>query len=99
MSDFDGFCKSITQGVSGDTVTYDRDKGIITMISPERTDCFCPLNGANTPKVVCNCSLGWQQHTWEKMLQKRVKVELKESVLQGGKRCIFEIHVSNVAAG
>jgi hypothetical protein len=97
--DFDGFCKSIKQSLSGDTVTYDREKGIITMDSGERTDCFCPLIGRlyNTPKVACNCSLGWQQHTWETLLGKKVQVELKESVLRGGKRCLFEIRVGDVA--
>jgi predicted hydrocarbon binding protein len=65
------------------------------MVSPERTECWCPLNCAKTPNVVCNCSLGWQQHTWETLLQKKVKVELKESVLRGGKRCVFEIRVQN----
>jgi len=95
--DFDGFCKAVKQSLSGDNVTYDREKGVITMASDERTDCFCPLIGFsyNTPKVACNCSLGWQQHTWETLLQKKVKVELKESVLRGGKRCVFEIHVDN----
>lgn len=97
--DFDGLCKGIQQGPSGDTVTYDREKDVITMISPERTDCFCPLNGANTPKVVCNCSLGWQKHTWETFFGRKVKVELKESVLRGGKRCVFEIHIERAATG
>lgn len=93
--DFDGFCNLIKRGVSGDDVTWDREKGVITMTSPERSDCFCPLNSRhqNTPPAVCNCSLGWQQHTWETLLQKKVRVELKESVLRGGKRCVFEIHV------
>jgi hypothetical protein len=92
--DFDGFSKSIKNGVSGDEVTYDREKGVITMTSPERTDCFCPLNSrAHTPSLVCDCSLGWQQHTWETFLGRKVRVELKEAVLRGGKRCVFEIHV------
>jgi hypothetical protein len=93
--DFDGFCKRIRQSSSGDEATWDREKNIITMTSPERSDCWCPLNSLhqNTPAVVCNCSLGWQQHTWETLLQKKVRVELKEAVLRGGKRCVFEIHV------
>ena len=93
--DLEGYRKLIKQGVSGDTITYDWDKGVITMASDERTDCFCPLisRSTGTPKVACNCSLGWQQHTWETLLQKKVNVELKESVLRGGKRCVFEIHV------
>ena len=95
--DFDGFCKAVKQGLSGDTVTFDREKGVITMDSGERSDCFCPLIGClyNTPKVACNCSLGWQQHTWETLLQQKVNVELKESVLRGGKRCVFKIHLSD----
>ena len=86
--------------MSGDNITYDWDKGVITMASDERTDCFCPLISRfnHTPKVACNCSLGWQKHTWETLLQKKVKVELKESVLRGGKRCVFEIHVLEQAA-
>jgi len=93
--DFEGFRKLVKQGVSGDEITWDREKGVITMSSPERSDCFCPLISLhqNTPPVVCNCSLGWQQHTWETLLEKKVRAELKESVLRGGKRCVFEIHI------
>jgi hypothetical protein len=82
--DLEGYRKAVKQSVSGDNITYDWDKGLITMASDERTDCFCPLNSRaqQTPKVVCNCSLGWQKHTWETLLQKKVKVELKESVLR-----------------
>ena len=96
----EGFRQMIKQSVSGDNITYDWEKGVITMASGERTDCICPLNSSlsHTPKVVCNCSLGWQKHTWETLLQKKVKVELKESVLRGGKRCVFEIHVLEQAA-
>jgi hypothetical protein len=94
--DLDGFAKLIKQGTSGDTVTYDRETGILTMDSGERTACFCPFLGAHAPGLACSCSLGWQQHTWEIFFQKKVTVELKESVLRGGKRCLFEIHVSDV---
>ena len=98
--DLEGFRKAVKQSTSGDNITYDWDKGVITMASDERTDCFCPLNSRvhHTPEVVCNCSLGWQKHTWETLLQKKVKVELQESVLRGGKRCVFEIHVLEQAA-
>jgi hypothetical protein len=92
---FEGYAEHIKQSSSGDTVTYDRENGVITVTSPERTDCFCPLNCSQTPKVVCNCSLGWQKRTWETVLQKRVTVELKESVLRGGKRCVFQIQIQD----
>jgi len=93
--DFDSFRQLIRTGSSGDDATWDREKGVITMTSPERSDCYCPLVGRqqNTPPVVCNCSRGWQQHTWETFLQRKVRVEMKETVLRGGKRCTFEIHV------
>ena len=97
----EGYRQAVRQGVSGDQITYDWDRGVITMASDERSDCFCPLISrlARTPEVACNCSLGWQRHTWETLLQKPVTVVLKESVLRGGKRCVFEIHVGRPAAG
>ena len=92
---FDGFCALLKQTSSGDDVTWDHERNLITVTSPERTDCFCPLNGRQqqTPPVVCNCSLGWQQHTWETLLQRKVRVEIQEAVLRGGKRCVFHVHV------
>jgi len=88
------FAEDLRKSSSGDIVTVDEKTGVITMTTPERTDCFCPLNGAaaKTPGVVCNCSLGWQTHSWETVLQKKVRVELKEAVLRGDKRCTFVIH-------
>ncbi len=93
--DVDGFAKHVRSTSSGDIITYDRERGVITMTTDERADCFCPLNSvkAKTPAAVCNCSLGWQTHTWERILQKKVRVDLKEAVLRGGKRCTFEIHI------
>ncbi len=93
--DFEGFRKSIQESKSGDFVTYDPQRNVITMASGERTECFCPLNSAETPSLICNCSLGWQKHTWETFLQKKVNVELKEAVLRGGKRCVFEISAAS----
>ncbi|MGA2173831.1 MAG: hypothetical protein ABSH38_02495 [Verrucomicrobiota bacterium] len=98
--DLEGFRQAVKRSKSADNITYDWDKGLITMASDDRTDCFCPLISlfSHTPKVACNCSLGWQQHTWETLLQKKVKVELKESVLRGGKRCVFEIRLDEKSA-
>jgi hypothetical protein len=93
--DVDAFAKAVRQGVSGDLVTFDRERGVIVMASDERADCFCPLISvsAHTPAAACACSLGWQEHTWQTLLRRKVQVELKESVLRGGKRCVFEIRV------
>ncbi len=98
--DLDGFCKVLKQSASGDEVVGDPEKGVLTVSSPERTDCFCPLSSVRqkTPALVCDCSLGWQKQAWETVLQKKVQVTLKESVLRGGKRCVFEIRVSDTPA-
>jgi predicted ArsR family transcriptional regulator len=95
QGDFEGFRDHMKQ--YGEVASYDREKGMITLTSPERTDCFCPLISVqyHTPAVVCNCSLGWQQKTWETVTGKAVQVQLKESVLRGGNRCIFQITVMN----
>jgi len=94
--DLDGYFKQLKQRWNDDT-TYNREKGVITIASPEMTDCACPLMSTRyTPKLACNCSLGWQQQTFETILGQKVRVELKESLLRGGKQCVFEIHVSDV---
>lgn len=94
---FESFRRSIRESKSGDIVAYDRERDVVTMASDVRTECFCPLNGENISPAICNCSLGWQQHTWETFLQRKVKVELKESVLRGGKRCVFEISADDAS--
>jgi predicted hydrocarbon binding protein len=91
--DVDGFIREFKERTNED-ITYDREKGIVTVVSPERTECTCPLIAKNlTSSKVCNCSLGWQQCTYETLLGKKVQVELTESILRGGKRCRFQIQV------
>lgn len=93
--DVEGYCAHLKQTASGDDVAVDRERNIITVTSPARADCFCPWISVEnqTPAVVCNCSLGWQQATWEAVTGKKVQVELKESALRGGRRCVFEVRV------
>jgi predicted ArsR family transcriptional regulator len=96
--DIDGFIREFAQQTK-QSVVYDREKGVITVVGPETNDCFCPLIDRNyTPKTACNCSLGWNQYVFETTLGKKVRVELQESVLRGAKRCAFTVHVSDVAA-
>ncbi len=72
---------------------YDKDKGTITITTQER-DCDCRMvNSKITPPIFCACSVGWQKHTYETILGKRVEVQVKESVLRGSKRCVFEVQV------
>ena len=82
--------------LSGDDIIYDREKRTITITGSERDNCFCPLVDQKiTPKKFCDCSRGWHEYTWETLLGKKVKAELKESILYGNKRCAFQIHISN----
>ena len=79
---------------SNEEISFDSDKGVITVVGADRGDCFCPLIDRHiAPKSVCNCSLGWQQYAYETVLGKKVEVDLKESVVRGGTRCIFQIRV------
>jgi predicted hydrocarbon binding protein len=74
-------------------IEYDRDKGIITITTPER-DCVCAMvDSKKTPPYFCQCSIGWQKETYETILDKKVEVELKESVLRGSTRCVFQVRI------
>ncbi len=91
--DIDGFIQTITREWKQE-ITYDREHGVITAAGPEAKECFCPLiDGRYTPKSACDCSLGWTQYAYETVLGKPVQVELKESLLRGGKRCVFVVRV------
>jgi predicted ArsR family transcriptional regulator len=95
--DVDGYIREFKK-LANEDITYDREKGVITITGPERGDCYCPLvDRRSTPKVVCNCSLGWQEYTYETLLGRNVRVELTESVVRGGKRCTFVVHIGDAA--
>jgi predicted hydrocarbon binding protein len=79
---------------SGEKISFDENRKKITIITRER-DCDCPIvDSSKTPTYYCNCSLGWQKETYEIILGKSVDVILKESVLRGSKRCVFEVLIS-----
>ena len=91
--DLDGFLKGLKDHWNMDSM-YDQEKGIILIATQESSSCGCPL--IDTEKVldeVCNCSIGWQKQTFETVLGKDVDVEIKESIIRGGKRCAFEIRI------
>jgi predicted hydrocarbon binding protein len=74
----------------GEKITYDKDKGIISVVTPER-DCVCGMvNSKITPSYFCQCSMGWQKEMYETILGKKVECEVVESVLRGSKRCVFK---------
>jgi hypothetical protein len=82
----------------GEEIAYDRDAQVITIVTPER-DCVCLLvNSAKISPVYCNCSIGWQQYTYETILGKKVNVTVEKAVIRGARRCVFRIEVTGEAA-
>ena len=78
----------------GTDFTWDKEKDIITVAVAEG-DCGCPLvDKRRTPAVWCNCSVGYQQESFETIFGRSVQVALKESKLSGSKRCLFEVKLS-----
>jgi hypothetical protein len=88
----EGFFKRMEQS-QGEKFEYDKANGIIKITTPER-DCVCRLvNSKFTPAYFCQCSIGWQKQMYETILDRVIEVELKESVLRGSKRCVFEVRI------
>jgi hypothetical protein len=96
--DIEGYSKSFVQDSM--SVVHDKARNIITAIYSPGADCTCPFNSVahKTPAIECECSVGWARHTWGVVLGSEPTVELKESVLRGGKRCTFEIHILEQSA-
>lgn len=93
QGNIDGFINEF-ESRTGENIEYDRKNSLITVIGPERGKCYCPLVDQKfISKKICDCSLGWQQYTYETLLGKEVEAELIESVLPGSKRCVFQIHI------
>lgn len=73
--------------------TYDEAKGSIRIVD-KGPHCSCPMvKEGVTPPSFCDCTLGWQEATYSEILGRPVKAELEESILRGGKHCIFRITV------
>ncbi len=78
----------------GTDFVWDKDKSMITVMVAEGP-CGCPLvDPKRTPAFWCNCSAGYQRETFETIFGKPVHVSLKDSKLNGSKRCIFEIRLT-----
>lgn len=72
---------------------YDEAKGTIRIVD-KGPSCSCPMvKVGETPGTFCNCTLGWQEQTYTEILGRPVKAELEESILRGGKRCVYRIRV------
>ena len=72
---------------------FDESKGTIRIVD-KGPSCSCPMvKVGTTPGSFCDCTLGWQEETYSEILGKPVKAELEESILRGGKRCVYRISV------
>jgi hypothetical protein len=81
---------------SGYLVDYFREP------DPERRRqiyCHCPRvrdalqHGAELPALYCYCGAGYYRGIWETILGQPVRVEVLESVLNGGQVCTVAIHL------
>ncbi len=75
-------------------ITVD-DDGKRILADENKAECVCPLvraKAANTPNL-CNCSEGFAELMFSKVLQKPVQARVVESVLRGGKHCVYEITI------
>lgn len=72
---------------------YDSKAGTIRVI--DKSDhCTCAfVDEQLTPAAFCDCTLGWQKETYSMILGEPVDAQLEESVLRGGKRCVFRMQV------
>ncbi|MGE5360740.1 MAG: hypothetical protein ACM3NQ_17120 [Bacteroidales bacterium] len=70
---------------------YDRKAGVITIVDRAKS-CTCPLvKPGLTPAAQCECTLGWQEETYSRILARPVKASLVESILRGSTRCVFRV--------
>ena len=79
----------------GAKTDYDSNTQTVQVsFQPESKDCACPLMGKGlVPAAACQCSVGSMRRSFANVTGHDVTVELKESVLQGGEKCSFAIHV------
>jgi len=73
---------------------FDEKAGTLRIID-KGPGCSCPLvKTGMTPPEFCDCTLGWQKEAYSAMLGRPVEAELEESILRGGRRCIFRIRIA-----
>jgi hypothetical protein len=74
---------------------YNPDLSAIKVTGRLVDKCACPYAQCeNPPKSLCNyCCKNYQKQMFEMLLEKKVKVQIDESFLLGGKRCSTTIFV------
>ncbi|MHA1924837.1 MAG: GyrI-like domain-containing protein [Candidatus Thorarchaeota archaeon] len=62
--------------------------------------CFCPIVQAaleKMPRTFCYCGAGWAEQLWSEVVGQSVKVEIIETVVDGGRMCKFAVHLPKSA--
>ncbi len=76
-----------------ESAEYDAAKGTVRIVDRSPT-CTCPLvRQGLTPQSFCDCTLGWQKAAYSAVTGRPVEASLEESILRGGKRCVFRIRI------
>jgi hypothetical protein len=95
--DLKGYFDRINSGKDTywEKIEYIPSLSCIRITGKKATRCACPYAQCDRPpKSLCNyCCVGFQKAMFETMLQKKVRVQLDESYLLGGKRCSTTIYV------
>ena len=62
--------------------------------------CFCPIVHAaleKMPRTFCYCGAGWAEQLWSEVVGQSVRVDIVETVVDGGKMCKFAVHLPESA--
>ena len=76
-------------------IDFDSSEGLI-LVNENKSDCVCPLvRGAKVGNLgaLCYCSEGFAERLFGAVTGGPVQAEVTESILRGGQRCRYRIHV------
>lgn len=73
-------------------VTFvEEEDGIVFHLGNEH--CHCPMVELVKNPALCHCTQGSNRATWSEFFGKPVEVDIVETILRGGKECVFKIRV------
>ncbi len=101
--DFATWAKKISEGpkrddvsIEGNVIRYQFSSSAETGAASPEGICLCPVaesKPAGMSPTYCYCSVGYVKESFELRFNRKVDVELTDSVLRSGKRCKFKITV------
>ena len=97
IGDIDGYLAEAKKRW-GSQSEYNREEGVVNFSFQTGGDCACPLMSRGlVPLAACRCSVGAIRQSFTVVSQRTVECKLKESALQNGTRCSFEIRLGQPA--